>query len=606
MHSSSRALAMMLVLLLAPSLAAEQRKSYGLDEDPIRLGEKALRSGELESAAAKFNEAIAADYRVDQAMYRLAQIALRQGRVADAEALFRQAIDRRLQTGKEFPQARADLGLLLLRSARAAEAESEFSKALAADDRLWTASYGHALLLLDQSKWEDAKKLLDKGSKLEGNDDGEDQFHFGMARYYLGKDKMDEAEKHALLAFHANPAEPAYGMLVGEIYQRGESPALAIEAFERVLAAPNMANHAPLLHELGGLYEAARRFDEAGDRYLAAVRADSLYAPALKSLANLYVRAKRPEQAARTYLRYISLEQADVEALLGLATACHELGNHQQAFEAAQSALNLEPDNDQARYALARSGIHLREPEIRAAAVGQFAQLSEDFVFSAEDFAAVASFETSRDSLESAQAALTRGFASYPDAPVLHFQQGILALKSKDSETAIAHLLKVTTTQPDQVLAHLNLGIAYLQAQRVSDAIEPLQRVVQLDDTLMTARLLLAQALAGSERLEEAESAYREILQREPNHAAAMRGLGFCRMRKSDFDSAAAHYRRATEIEPQNVEGWAGLGNASLGLGDLAGAESALRRATTLDPNHPNTIQGLELLRQYKQSKQPR
>jgi tetratricopeptide (TPR) repeat protein len=602
MRLRSRYLAGILLTMLSASLAAQQRQSYGLDEDPIRLGEQALRAGDLAQASARFNEAIAADYRVEQALYRLAQIAVRQGRAQDAEALFRQAIARRGAAGKAFPQAKAELGLLLWRLDRRAEAEAEFGGALAADDRLWAAQYGRALLLLDSEQWEPAKKLLERGAKLQGVEQGEDQYHFGMARHALGVGELKQAERHALLAFHANPTEPAYGLLVGEIYLRGETPALAIEAFERVLATPDMAGDATLLHQLGGLYESTNRYEEARDRYLAAVRADSLHAPALKSLADLYAKARRPEQAARSYLRYLSLQADDRPALLGLAAACHELGRHPQAVEAAQRALQLQPEDVAARYAFARSGIHLRDPKLRAQAAEYFAQLADGFEWTWEDYAAVASFQVSHAAWDAAQAALDRGFAAYPDAAALHFQQGILALKTKDVETAIAHLTKVTQAEPDHALAHLNLGIAQLQAQRLADAIEPLRRAVQLDAELSTARLLLAQALAGSERLAEAETEYLAILERQPNDAAALRGVGFCRMRSSDYAAAAAHYRRATEIEPDNVEGWAGLGNASLGLSDLEGAERAFQRAQALDPEHPSTVKGLELLKRYKQS----
>ncbi|HEX9640714.1 MAG TPA: tetratricopeptide repeat protein, partial [Candidatus Krumholzibacteria bacterium] len=94
---SSRELVVGTLLFLATSLAAAQQRTYGLDEDPIRLGQKALYSGDLASSAARFREAIAADYHLDQAIYGLAQVAVRQGRFEDAEPLYRQAIDQRAE-----------------------------------------------------------------------------------------------------------------------------------------------------------------------------------------------------------------------------------------------------------------------------------------------------------------------------------------------------------------------------------------------------------------------------------------------------------------------------------------------------------------------------
>jgi tetratricopeptide (TPR) repeat protein len=602
MRLSNRGLVVVMLLLLTATLASAQQRTFGLDEDPIRLGRKALYSGDLASSAAHFQEAIAADYHVDQAIHGLARVADRQRRLEDAEALYRQAIDQRVADGKEFPEARADLGLLLLRLARDAEADLEFTAALKKNDRLWAAQYGRALLLLRDRRWEEAKKLLDQGSKLKGSEEGEGQYHFGVARYFLGVEELDEAERHALLAFHSDPTDPEYGMLVGEIYERRESPLLAIDAFERALASPGMAGTAPMLHNLGGLYEEAQRFDEARDRYLSAVRADSTYAPALKSLAELYRRGRRPEQAARSYLRYVLLERNDIDALLGLAESCHDIGQYRQSVEAAQAVLKLEARNEQARFEFARSGIHLRDPELRLEAIAAFATLSSELPWSAEDIAAVASFEIARKNFPRAQDALTRGFASHPDAPELHFQQGILALHSKDVDVAVEHLRAVSAARPDFLLAHLNLGIAYLQGRRVAEAIEPLQRAVEIDGTLTAPRLLLAQALAGSERLEEAAKEYRVILDGDPASAPSLRGLAFCSMRRSDFTAAAEYYARATAVEPQDVEGWAGLGNAQLGLQDLAKAEEAFRKASALDPNHPTTIKGLQLLEQYKQS----
>ena len=77
------------ILFLSTATLAQR---YALDEDPIRLGVKALVQVQLEEAKNHFNEALAGDYQVDRAKFGLAEVAVREGRFFAAEPLYREAI----------------------------------------------------------------------------------------------------------------------------------------------------------------------------------------------------------------------------------------------------------------------------------------------------------------------------------------------------------------------------------------------------------------------------------------------------------------------------------------------------------------------------------
>ncbi len=176
-------------LLVAASLAAvaaadaaAQSRTYALDEDPVRRGNRALEAGRLDEAEADFREALAAQYQVAPARYGLARIASRRGRWAEAEGFYREAAAARAERdGAEYPEARAGLGLLLLRLGRDDEASVEFDRALAAKPDLWEGLYGRARLLAARGDVAAARRLLARGAQRRGPAQGEDLYHHGLA-----------------------------------------------------------------------------------------------------------------------------------------------------------------------------------------------------------------------------------------------------------------------------------------------------------------------------------------------------------------------------------------------------------------------------------------
>ncbi|MFO7607771.1 MAG: tetratricopeptide repeat protein, partial [Candidatus Krumholzibacteriia bacterium] len=188
-----------------PGAIAQVRRSYTLDEDPIRQGDKALERADLDEAARRYEEAVAAGYRLERAFFGLAEIAVRRGRYADAEAGYRRAL---AAAGDRHPIARARLGLLLLRQGREIEAQQEFDRALAEDAKVWAAHYGLARLHLAAGAWDKAKAELDHGRGRRGVAEGEDAYQHGLALYLLGTGDREGAERAALLAMHLNPGDP--------------------------------------------------------------------------------------------------------------------------------------------------------------------------------------------------------------------------------------------------------------------------------------------------------------------------------------------------------------------------------------------------------------
>ena len=67
-----------LAIALAGASPARAQPSYGLDEDPIRLGGKAYEQGRLADARAQYERAVAAGYQVARAQRGLADIAVRE------------------------------------------------------------------------------------------------------------------------------------------------------------------------------------------------------------------------------------------------------------------------------------------------------------------------------------------------------------------------------------------------------------------------------------------------------------------------------------------------------------------------------------------------
>lgn len=580
----------------APALAGPP--TYTFDVDPIRLGTKALEEGRLGDARARFEEAAAAGYQVSRARFGLAEVALREGRFDAAEALYRQVIEERRadEKGAVFSEARAGLGLLLLRKGKEQEAAPEFERALNEKPDCWPALYGQARLAMARGDLDGAARLLERGAKRKGLSEGEDRYHFGMALLLLERGDLDGAEVEGLLALDMNPADPEYGPLLARVYERKGVPALAIDAYEKAMAAPGTTPTAPVLHNLGRLYQDVRRYNDARDAYLRAVTLDSTYTPALKDLARLYRLADQNDRAAQVYLRYLQVEPGDIEALLDLAAACGEIRQPGPALEAARKAMALDSTRTDVRLAFARAGLQSADAATRTRAAGIYRSLPDSLRRSPGDElqAAAALMEAKQYPL--AAESLARVLKMDPRQPEAHFQLGMIELGNARPDSAVARFEEAARLNPGSALYHLNLGIARLQARRVREAIPAFRRALELNSDLTVGRVLLGQALAVSDSLAAAETEYRKVLEVEPANAKALRGLGFCYIRRARYRDAARVYQAAADAEPGNADGWAGLGNAQLGLQNWSAAEEAFRRARAIDPANPTMKKGLELL----------
>ncbi len=579
-------------LWLSP-IAAGAQPSYTIDKDPIRLGAKAWAAGDLDEAKARFMEAQDAGYQPDKARLGLARIAVRRGRYPEAEVLFRDAL--RSRSGP-FPEARAELGLLLLRTGKSEEARKELDLAAAEKPDLWEAAYGRALLLIDAGKWDEARALLDAGRKLRGLNEGEDQYHYGLARLELAAGNTAAAETAVLLALSLNPSDPDYALMVARTYEATGSITLAINAYQDAMATPGAVPTAPALHTLGRLYQKAERYTEARDTYVQAYEADSTYAPVVKDLADLLRLANQNDRAARAYARYTELEPRDVDGLLGLAASATAIHQTAQALDAARRAFAADSLRADVRAAYAAAALRAGDAAEKRRAFAILTALPDSIPLSVADGTALGDALKEEKRYAEADRAYRRALNADPGQADTHAKLALNDLAAGRPDSAVVHFERAIALQPDRAIYHLNLGIARFQNQDVPGAIPSLRRAVAIDPDLTTGRLLLAQVLATVDSLSAAEVEYGRILEAEPGHGKALKGIAYCRIKRADYDGAASAYQRAAKTDPDDADAWAGLGNAFLGLQKWSEAGAAFDRARAIDPKNPTLLKGTELL----------
>lgn len=585
-------------LLLAGRVDAA-KKEYRYEEDPIRLGNKALEESRLPDAQKHFEEAITNEYQVHKAFYGMGEVRRRESQYQDAEPLYRQALQAvAVETkNQRFPEAHAGLGLTLLRLNREPEARAEFEKALSEKGGLWAAEFGMALLDIRDENYEEALKRLKRGSKNKGLAEGEDQYYYGMglALFHQGGEaNIAEAEKLALKALNMNPGDADYGLLVSDVHIARGALGLAIAALEQALNTPGMSVTAPARHNLGKLYEKERRYNDALAQYQEAMKADSTYAPVFKSMGMLLYLAKRYDDAATAYVKYVADQPNDLEGVLGLAESLLKARKDVAAIQAAEKAWALDSTNVDVRLAYARANFLNRNKD-RAAALYATADTTK---FEAIDWVRLGQMRLDVKDYPAAKDLLNKAIDIDTTQADGYFALGLLYINQQQADSAEIFLEKAVALAPSSSGAWLNLGVARMIQKKMPQALQALRQATTLADNYSPAWVYYGQTLIAVDSLDAGMAAYRKAAELDPKNAGAKRGLGFGHLKRQDTGAAIEVLNEATTIDPNNADGWYLLGQALLTKGDSTGAAKAFEKALQINPKHGPATDGLNKIRQ--------
>ncbi len=585
-------------LVLGTAARAEKR-SYGYDEDPVRLGEAALEERRLTDALNLFREAIQSEWKLDKAHFGLGEVLRLRHKYADAEAAYRFAVEERARErdGADYPEASAGLGLTLYYLGRPEAAKQALETARDQDGGLWNANYGLARLLIDQKQYEEALSYLAKGKKKKGLVEGEDLYYFGLALAQVGLGDVTEAEKNALMALHMNPGEAEYGTLVGQIYTARNAPTLAINAYERALAAPGVEQTPEVHYNVALLYEGQHEWNDALRHYISAIELDSTFAPAFKNVAHLYALGNQNDQAARFYLRYNQLVPDDPEGWHGQAEALSSLGSRELALEAAEKAYELDSQDPQICLTLARAAYEAGDLD---RSLRMYSSLSDSTTYTAGDWIRLGQITMDQKGFDRAEELLNRAIALEPNNPEAYAAKGKLFLSRANPDSAVGYYQKALDINPGSLVARINLGVGLLQLQRSSDAIRVLREAVEMNPNVGATHIYLGQALVIAGDLSGGLEAYRKAMELDPKSAPAMRGAAFIYLKRKDYGTAETILLKATALDPGNPDGWAALGNAQSGLNQVDAGIQSFQKALEISPNHETALRGLEALRTAK------
>jgi len=159
---------------------------------------------------------------------------------------------------------------------------------------------------------------------------------------------------------------PAHNKL-GATYEALGQLDLALEAYKKAAAQEPVA---PAVHfNLGNVYQGLEDFARAEAEYKKAIRLGpeptargrSLQAKAHTNLGGLYYAQKRYEQAFRQLLRAVDFDESLIESRILLGSTYVQLKHLEQAKNEFKAALKIDPENQYAKEALEALEAAIRE-----------------------------------------------------------------------------------------------------------------------------------------------------------------------------------------------------------------------------------------------------
>jgi tetratricopeptide (TPR) repeat protein len=302
-------------------------------------------------------------------------------------------------------------------------------------------------------------------------------------------------------------------------------------------------------------YDAAYRYQSAGDKAQAEMEYRLFLADALHAVANGRANIGEYAKAVPLFDEALTFAPNDVALLLDYAGAALYAKDSSKSKLLAQNAVKLAPNRAQAHRELARALWDLRE---KTGAIEQFkttAALEPIF----ENEYAVAAAYLSRGDKEIAASAFAELVGKFGDAAAIHMYLGRAYGETGYPELAIPEFKKALAKDDSLPGAHYSLGVSYM-------------------------------AISGEAAFSLAEAEFRKELAIQPSDSLSYSLLGRIALKRHNLQEAEIDLIRASSQNPQNPDTFLLLAQLYAETSRSAYEENALRKAitATLDPasNH--------------------
>jgi tetratricopeptide (TPR) repeat protein len=237
-------------------------------------------------------------------------------------------------------------------------------------------------------------------------------------------------------------------------------------------------------------------------------------------------------------------------------------GEYESAVAAAQSLLELEPDNPRGFRALYEAHKALGQAREAEAALAKLSQLD-------------------------------RG----ADTAALLFNEGVEDMRAGDLGAAKARFEEVLGLEPEFLQAHLGLALCHLREGSFEAAAAAAERALELDPGNLRALEIGVDAYRalGNKQMEEA--ALEALGSADPRTASGQlfeRGVEL--FAAGDTAGAIGLFQRAVELDPENPRAHYKLGLCYISSGETAEAREHLQRFLELAPDDPEAPSAREML----------
>ena len=363
------------------------------------------------------------------------------------------------------------------------------------------------------------------------------------------------------------------------------------DRFEEGLAASRIAveqrpDSAGALANLGRALVGLQQFAEAEDHLRRAVQIDPRSTTAHQNLAEALRKQERYAGAVASYRAVLAIDDRFALAYAGMGTALFHEQRYAEAVAAMTQALSLEPDLPTAgalHLHMGRAAGELGRPDEAAQHFLRAMEIEPDNV---EPLFDLAKLRFRQGHAADADQLLDRAQELRPTDPAtLHNVAEALRTQGRYRE-AVASYRAALEIDADFAPAHAGLGIALFQWERYEESIGALEQALALQPDLPVAGsspyVFLGRAAHKLGRPDAAEYFARAV-RRDPHDPEALDHLAMARFGQQRYDEALALYRTMTEIDPDNAVTHSNLGATLYYLGRFEEALSSIERALVLD-----------------------